>query len=61
MTRGGLFMPGHDGRPKGWMLRIERGIIKLADVPDGERQVVAKLLKAKQAAVNPPTADEAKK
>lgn len=50
MTRGGEYLPGHDGRPKGWALRVERGIIKLADIPDGERQVVAKLLKERKAA-----------
>lgn len=44
MTRS-HFVPGHDGRPKGWMLRIDRGIIKLADVPDGERQVVERKLR----------------
>jgi hypothetical protein len=49
MTRGGDFVPGHDGRPKGWAIRVERGIVKLADVPDGERVVVAALLKTRKA------------
>jgi hypothetical protein len=39
------FCPGHDGRPKGWMLRVDRGVVKLADIPDGERQVVEKRLR----------------
>lgn len=34
------FAPGHDSRLKGWMLRIERGLLKLEDIPDGERQAV---------------------
>jgi hypothetical protein len=39
------FCPGHDGRPRGWMLRVDRGVVKLAAIPDGERQVVEKLLR----------------
>lgn len=48
-TKGGSFIPGHDGRPKGWALRVERGIVKLADIPEGERKVVAALLKVRKA------------
>lgn len=29
--------PGHDGRATGWAVRIERGIIKIDDVPENER------------------------
>ena len=29
--------PGHDGRATGWAIRIERGIIKMDDVPENER------------------------
>lgn len=60
MTRGGSYLPGHDGRPKGWALRVERGVCELKDVPDGEREVVAKLLKARKAAVSPDAATGAK-
>lgn len=29
--------PGHDGRATGWATRIERGIIKIDDVPANEQ------------------------
>ena len=29
--------PGHDGRATGWAIRIEKGIIKMDDVPENER------------------------
>ncbi len=35
-TRGTWF-PGHDGRATGWAVRIERGLMTLADVPANER------------------------
>lgn len=44
------FAPGHDSRLKGWVLRVERNIVKLADIPDGERQAVAAHMKAAKAA-----------
>lgn len=28
---------GHDGRATGWALRVERGVLALADVPANER------------------------
>ena len=40
----GRFAPGHDSRLRGWVLRVERGIVALADVPDGERQAVERAL-----------------
>lgn len=43
------FMPGHDSRLKGWVLRVERNIVKLADIPEGERQAVAAHMKAAKA------------
>lgn len=49
-TKGGKFIPGHDGRVKGWALRIERGVVKLKDVPDGEREAVKKFMAAQEAA-----------
>lgn len=33
----GTWYPGHDGRATGWAVRIERGLIALADVPANER------------------------
>lgn len=45
---GRTFAPGHDSRLKGWVLRVERGIVKLADIPDGERQAVAAHIKAQK-------------
>lgn len=29
--------PGHDGRATGWAIRIERGIIKMGEIPANER------------------------
>lgn len=47
MTMGGRFIPGHDSRLKGWAIRIERNLIKYADIPDeGVRKAVQKLMKA---------------
>ena len=44
------FAPGHDSRLKGWVLRVERGVVKLADIPDGERQAVKAAIAAKASA-----------
>ena len=42
------FVPGHDSRLRGWMLRVERGILTLADVASqgslGEAEAVAREL-----------------
>lgn len=41
MTKGGRFIAGHDSRLKGWLLRVERGLVKIADIPTaGERAAV---------------------
>lgn len=40
-----VWVPGHDSRMRGWILRVERGFIKLSEIPDGERQAVAAELK----------------
>jgi hypothetical protein len=32
------WFPGHDGRATGWAIRVERGVMKLADVPANERR-----------------------
>lgn len=53
MTKGGNFIPGHDARLHGWALRVERGVVKLADIPDGERQAVAKLMAAGKKVASP--------
>lgn len=39
------WVPGHDSRMRGWILRVERGYVKLSEIPDGERQAVAAELK----------------
>lgn len=49
------FVPGHDSRLRGWMLRLERGIVKAADIPDGERQAAVAALKAAGGHVTPHT------
>lgn len=42
-----LWVPGHDSRMRGWILRVERGYVKLSEIPDGERQAVAAELKVR--------------
>jgi hypothetical protein len=42
-----VWVPGHDSRMRGWILRVERGYIKLSEIPDGERQAVAAELKVR--------------
>lgn len=44
MTKGGNYITGHDSYVKGWAIRVERGIVKLADVPDPQRNAVKKIL-----------------
>jgi hypothetical protein len=34
------FMPGHDSRLRAWVLKVERGLVALDQIPDGERQAV---------------------
>lgn len=46
-TTFGRFCPGHDSRLHGWALRVEKGVVKLEAIPDGERQAVDAFLKAK--------------
>lgn len=46
-TTFGKFCPGHDSRLHGWVLRVEKAVVKLADIPDGQRQAVEAALKAK--------------
>jgi hypothetical protein len=47
---GNRFVPGHDSRLKGWQIRITRTdadgntLVQWEDIPDGERQAVAKSL-----------------
>lgn len=37
--------PGHDGRATGWAIRVERGIMKLDEVPANERKGADWMLK----------------
>lgn len=34
----GTWVSGHDGRATGWALRVQRGLLKLTDVPANERK-----------------------
>lgn len=43
------FAPGHDSYLKGWVLRVERGVVKIADVPDFCRAKVAAMVKERKA------------
>lgn len=47
-TRGGRFIPGHDSRLKGWLLRVERKVVTLDQIPEGEREAVKRHLAAVQ-------------
>lgn len=53
MTRGGRFLPGHDARLHGWALRLERGLVKAADIPEGERKAAQAYLRAAEKAGTP--------
>lgn len=53
----GTWAPGHDARAKGWALRIERGVMKLSEVPVNEQAGAKYMLKArKESAANPKAA-----
>lgn len=55
-TAGGRFIPGHDSKLKAWALRVERGVMKLADIPhDGMRKAVAAHMKAVGGPTTPST------
>lgn len=41
----GTWHPGHDGRATGWAVRVERGMLKLEDVPANERAGAAIMLR----------------
>lgn len=43
--------PGHDGRATGWAIRVERGVITIADVPDNERRGAIRMMVRRAAAV----------
>lgn len=43
------FVPGHDSRLRGWVVRVERGVVALADIPDGEREAVQREMARKAA------------
>lgn len=35
-----VFLPGHDSRLRGWVLRLDRGLIDAGAIPSGEREAV---------------------
>lgn len=45
------WFPGHDGRATGWAVRVERGLLKLEDVPANERAGAEFMLKRRAGAV----------
>lgn len=52
----GMWFPGHDGRAKGWALRVMRNVITIDDVPINERAgcelMMARLAESDAVAVN---------
>lgn len=46
-TKGGRFLPGHDARLHGWVLRVERGVCTLRDVEASDGRGVASAVAAK--------------
>lgn len=44
----GDWAPGHDSRAKGWAIRVERGIVKLSEVPANEQAGAKFMLKARK-------------
>ena len=42
---GNRFVPGHDSRLRGWVLRLERGLVKPEEIPAGEREAAMRELK----------------
>ena len=46
-TRGGDYIPGHDSKLKAWLLRVERGVMKISDIEhEGTRNAVKRVMKA---------------
>lgn len=45
----GAWVPGHDARARGWAMRIGRGLLKMADVPENERPGAKFMLKDRAA------------
>lgn len=45
----GAWVPGHDARARGWAIRIERGLIKMKDVPENEQAGAKFMLKDRAA------------
>jgi hypothetical protein len=44
-----MWASGHDGRATGWAVRVERGAMKLEDVPANERRGAEIMLKRRAA------------
>lgn len=47
MTRS-RFAPGHDSYLRGWVLRVEREIVKIGEVPEQHQAAVRKALKERK-------------
>ena len=42
------YAPGHDSYQRGWVIRVERGVVKIGDVPEFARKGVAAMVKARK-------------
>lgn len=50
----GTWHTGHDGRATGWAIRIEKGLLTIEDVPEGERAGAAFRLQQRGVIAAPP-------
>lgn len=52
------YVPGHDSYLRGWVLRVERKIVKISEVPEQHQAAVKREMKARAAKANEkPAAD----
>jgi hypothetical protein len=49
---GNRFVPGHDSRLRGWVLRLERGLVTPDQIPQGEREAAMRELTKQGKAAN---------
>lgn len=42
------WFPGHDARANGWAIRIEKGLMKLGEVPENEQKGAIRMLKERK-------------
>lgn len=47
-----VFLPGHDSRLRGWVLRVDRGLVAVSAIPAGEREAVEAVLAARPGAAD---------